>query len=205
MTPTELAERLARWEDLHTEFKEAFDTDRELAKDLVCLANTDGGQLIFGVTDDRAIVGIQDVDWLLAKVEDIAYQHCQPPITVVQEVVYYQGHPLVVVNVPKGSQRPYRTKSGLCYVRTTSRCRLASREELLRLFQASGSLFYDETPIAGLSLGDVDLEAVRGYLERTGQRDLGDDVADMWLDGQAERHRTDPSGTATWCPDTSAV
>ncbi len=176
MNTVELAERLARWEDLHTEFKEAFESDRELAKDIVCFANTDGGQLVFGITDDRAVVGVQDVDWLLAKIEDIAYQHCQPPVTVVQEVLEFEGKRLVVVNIPKGSQRPYQTKSGLCYVRTANRCRLASREELLRLFQAAGSLFYDETPLVRFGLPAIDLDAVRVYLKRTGQTELGDDL-----------------------------
>ena len=46
MKLAELKERIAKGEDLHTDFKERFDSNRELAKDLVCFANTDGGQLI---------------------------------------------------------------------------------------------------------------------------------------------------------------
>jgi predicted HTH transcriptional regulator len=46
-----------------------------LAKDLVCFANTDGGQLIFGIAKDKRIVGVDDSDWLCAKVDDVAFQH----------------------------------------------------------------------------------------------------------------------------------
>jgi len=42
MKIAELKERVAKWEDLHTDFKERFGSNRELAKDLVCFANTDG-------------------------------------------------------------------------------------------------------------------------------------------------------------------
>ena len=31
-----LQERIAKWEDLHTDCKERFDSNRELAKDIVC-------------------------------------------------------------------------------------------------------------------------------------------------------------------------
>lgn len=174
MNLPELQERIVKGEDLHTDFKERFDSDRELAKDLVCFANTDGGQLIFGVAKDRRVVGVDDPDRLCAKVDDVAFQHCEPPITVIQEVLGVSEKKVVVVNIPKGDQRPYRTNSGLFYIRTTSGCRQASREELLRLFQATESLYYDETPLPRLTLADLDLDALDRYLEATGQAELKD-------------------------------
>jgi ATP-dependent DNA helicase RecG len=60
----------------------------------------------------------------------------------------------------------------LYYVRTTSGCRQASREELLRLFQAAESLYYDESPLLRLSLSDLDLDVFEGFLQETGQGDL---------------------------------
>lgn len=173
MNASELQARIKRWEDLHTDFKERFDSNRELTKDLVCFANTDGGQLIFGVAENRHIAGIDDPDWLCAKIDDIAFQHCEPPITVVQEVLDMDGKKVVVVNIPKGERRPYRTLSGQYYVRTTSGCRQASQEELLRLFQAVGSLYHDETPLPRLRLQDLDLNAFEHYLNETSQTDLG--------------------------------
>lgn len=175
MNLSELKERIVRWENIHTDFKERFDSNRELAKDLVCFANTDGGQLIFGVAKDRKIVGVDDPDWLFGKVDDIAFQHCEPPVTSVQESLDIDGKKVVIVNIPKGDQRPYRTISGLYYIRTTSGCRQASREELLRLFQATESLYYDETYLPRLTLSDLDLGAFEDFLEETGQGDLAVD------------------------------
>ena len=82
MTPEELRERILRWEDPHTDFKEAVYSNIELAKDLVCFANSDGGQLIVGVAKDRRVVGVPDTDALLLKVDDVAFQSCSPPVTV---------------------------------------------------------------------------------------------------------------------------
>jgi ATP-dependent DNA helicase RecG len=176
MNEPELLSRIDRWEDLHTEFKEAFDADRELAKDLVCFANTDGGQLIFGVTEGRMITGIGDVSSLVRKVEEVAFDKCEPPISVLQETVEHEGHTVVIVNVPKGDERPYRTSSGQVYTRTSFGCRQVSLEELRRLVFVSGSRYYDESPLPRLSLADLDYEAVERYLAETGQSDLAVDI-----------------------------
>jgi ATP-dependent DNA helicase RecG len=172
MNVTGLRERISAWEDLHTDFKEQIDSADELAKDLVCFANTDGGQLILGVADDRSISGIDDVDATNRSVDNVAFDNCNPPVTVVQEVLEVDGSRVVVVNVPKGDQRPYSTIRGRYYVRTTSGCRPASRQELLRLFQATESLYYDETTLPRLGVGDLDLDSVDRYLEKTGQSGL---------------------------------
>jgi ATP-dependent DNA helicase RecG len=176
MNLSELHERIARWENLHTEFKEWPVHPDDLGGSLVAFANTDGGQLIFGVAYNRAIVGVEDSDRVTRDVDNVAVNNCEPPITVIQEVLYPStsphDRPVVVVNIPKGDMRPYRTNRGVYYIRTTSGRRQASREELLRLFQATESLYYDETPLPRLTLTDLDLDALDRYLEATGQEEL---------------------------------
>jgi len=169
----ELKQRIAIWEDLHTEFKEWPIRPHDLAASLVAFANTDGGQLILGVAEDRRVVGIDDPDAVMQTVDQIAYQNCAPPLTVIQETVQTgEGKTVVVVNVPKGDQRPYRTHRGIYYVRTTSGRRRASRWELMRLFQAAEALFYDETVVVQASLADLDAWAVERFLETAYHRSL---------------------------------
>lgn len=169
----ELRERLAVGENLHTEFKQAMIQPDDLAASLVAFANTDGGQLLLGISDQREIVGVEDADRVHRQVDNVAHNNCEPSITVVQELVFTDdGLQVVVVNVPKGDMRPYRTNRGVFYIRTTSGRRQASREELLRLFQATESLYYDESPLTRLLIADLDLEAFEHYLRQTGQEDL---------------------------------
>ena len=177
MDLTELRKRIARWEDLHTEFKEWPVHPDKLAAALVAMANTDGGQLVLGVGEDRQITGVEDADAAAQLVDNVARNNCEPPVTVVQEVLHPEEaeKPVLVVNIPKGDMRPYRTNRGIYFIRTTSGNRHASREELLRLFQATESLFYDETPMLRLSLSDLDLDAFERFLERTGQGGLDPD------------------------------
>ncbi|MBV9141974.1 MAG: ATP-binding protein [Pseudonocardiales bacterium] len=114
--PDELRDRILRWEGPHTDFQEAVGHNSELAKDLVCFANSDGGQLVIGVAKDRSVLGISDTDQLLLKVDDVAFQSCSPPVTVVSEIVRLDGKDVVVLNIPKGDQRPYSTNEGRYYI-----------------------------------------------------------------------------------------
>ncbi len=176
MNLVELGERIARWEGLHTEFKEWPVHPDDLAASLVAFANTDGGQLILGVSESREIKGVQDPDRVARDVDNVAVNNCEPPITVIQETLRPAGGgTVVVINVPKGDMRPYRTNRGVFYIRTSSGRRQASREELLRLFQATESLYYDETPMLRLAPSDLDMLSFTKFLKDTGQAHLVDD------------------------------
>jgi ATP-dependent DNA helicase RecG len=102
-------------------------------------------------------------------VENIALNNCVPPVSVSLETITHDPETVLVATILKGDQRPYRTNRGVYYLRTASGRRLASREELLRLFQATESMFYDESPMVRLGLEDLDLDAVKTFVEETRQ------------------------------------
>jgi len=180
MNLAELTTRLEKGEDLHTEFKEWPIHPDDLAPSIVAFANTDGGQVILGVDNQGRVLGIDDneVDRATRLVDNVAFNNCEPPVTVVQEIIRdEQGRAVLVVNVPKGDQRPYRTNRGVYFVRTTSGRQQASREELLRLFQSAESLYYDETPVVRSRAADLDDRAAEELLKDI--QDQGFDVADI--------------------------
>ena len=84
---------------------------------------------------------------------------------------------VLVVRVPKEPERPYRTNRGVHYIRTASGRRQASREELLRLYQATFDLFPDELPVSRTGLADLD----RPYFEAAFQAFYGLTVDEMEL------------------------
>ncbi len=155
--PDALSNRLRQGENLHTEFKTWPLQADEMAATIIAFANTDGGDIFLGVDDNGQVVGLDEtgVDRMAQFIDNVAFNNCAPPVTLVQETLRDdQGRVILAVRIPKGSQRPYRTNRDVYYIRTTSGRRQASREELLRLFQATESLYYDETPIlrSGLTI-----------------------------------------------------
>jgi ATP-dependent DNA helicase RecG len=169
----ELQTRIEQGEDLHTEFKEwPIHTD-DLANSVIAFANTDGGQLVLGVAADGTIPGVPEPGAVMQVVDQVAYNNSRPPLTIVQETVTTgDGKTVIVVNVPKGDQRPYQTNKDLFYIRTTSGRRRAARQEILRLFQAQESFFYEETIVVRATLGDLDRSEFEHFVRQVYQRPL---------------------------------
>ena len=169
---------IAQGENLHVEFKLWPVHPDDLAAAIVAFANTDGGQILLGVDDHGQVVGIaeSDPDRIAQTVDNVAFRNIHPPATVVLETTTDpQGRVVLIAQIPKGSQRPYRTNRGVYYIRTASGRRQASREELLRLFQASEGLYYDETPVLSTSQVDIEAQAQADVFDMARQR--GVDVA----------------------------
>ncbi|MBA7629661.1 hypothetical protein ES703_37164 [subsurface metagenome] len=166
MDKLEIQERILKGENLHTEFKESSPDNETLAKSIVCFANTDGGQLIIGISNSGDILGVEDLDEAVRKIDDVAFNRCEPPISILPETVDMDGEIVLIINIPKGEQRPYRTKSGKYYIRSGNRCRQASWQEVRRLYQTSESIYYDETPISKAPLGSLDMDYFRYFLEK---------------------------------------
>jgi ATP-dependent DNA helicase RecG len=175
MDELELKKRIVKGEDLHTEFKESFSSNNDIAKSIVCFANTDGGQIIIGVDKRGEIIGVGNVDELIRRIDDVAHKGCEPPVTIIPETISVEDKTVLVINVPKGEERPYRTSDGRFYVRSGTRCRQASRQELLRLFQASEGIFYDEIEITRASLTDMDLDYAKKFLNEFFKLDVRDE------------------------------
>jgi len=170
-----LQERIRTWENLHTEFKEWPINAASCAESLVAFANTDGGQFILGVDKNKQVTGVPDADRAMQWVDNIAYQNCEPPLTIVQESVQGEdGKSVLIINVPKGDLRPYRTNQGHYYIRTSSGKRRASRQELLRLFQATETLYYDETLLRHATLLDLDRQRFERFVQQVYQQPLQD-------------------------------
>ncbi len=197
MNLAELHSHIARGEDLHTEFKEWPIHRDKLAATLVAFANAEGGVLLLGVDDQGGTVGVEDADQVMRFVDAVAFNNCVPPVSVAQEALATEvapGRRVVAVNVVRGSMRPYCTQKGnTIYIRTGSGRRPASREEILRLYQASGSFFYDEKPLPQLTVADLDLDAFENYLKETGLEAVhpsSEQLLVNWRLLSADRHPT---------------
>lgn len=177
MTEEELRRRVRLGEDSYTEFKERIDHPESLAGEIVAFANTEGGRLFVGVGDDGRIVGVPDAAQTSILLAQICRDGVQPPILPLIEVSDVDGRAVVVLEV-RGPHKPYRTKGGRYYVRAGPMKQDASQGELLRLMQRVGLFRFDETPVPGTSVADLDWPVFERYYralsgEPLSQADLG--------------------------------
>jgi ATP-dependent DNA helicase RecG len=97
---------------------------------------------------------------------EISREGVKPSIIVAYYEVQIDSLKVAVIKVPLGIDKPYyieRNKRKSYYVRAGSTNREATREELRRLYQASGVLHYDECGILTSSSEDLDYSRLSKY------------------------------------------
>jgi ATP-dependent DNA helicase RecG len=201
MTAEELEKRLKLGEDAVTEFKSVLLKNhqvdpKDIAQAITAMANTKGGYLFIGVEDDATVTGagtVEQVDALMRQVSQLCQDRIQPAIVCTLQKLETQGQTVLVVEVPRFStNRPYHA-GGKYYVRDANRSREARREELIRLLQ-SADYHFDEQPVEGARLEDLDSGAARAFLASIYDEP---DLENTWLRLLERLQCLDRGGTPT--------
>ncbi len=164
MTETDIQQFIATGETIHSEFKSARVHSDALAAALVSFLNTEGGVILVGVEDDGTISGVDNPDTASQRIDQILTNNVSPRATVYIEPLSAEGQRILKITVPRGLDRPYQTRQGQCFIRVNAGKRLASREEMRRMYLAVRSLYYDETAVVGTGIGDVTLQVFDEFL-----------------------------------------
>ncbi len=165
MVQEKIKELIKQGETLQTEFKSAKVHPDALAATFVSFLNSVGGVLLLGVEDDGSITGITDVDKTCQRVEQILAKNIIPPATCSIEAMSFDtGKTLLKITIPKGLDRPYHTQRGQCFIRVNAGKRLASREEIRRMYMAVRAFYYDESTLLDTNLDLIDKSAFNEFL-----------------------------------------
>ena len=158
----EISKLLAAGESSRLEFKSEQIRPDDLAKEIVAFLNFEGGRVLIGVEDDGTVSGISRTDaeeWVV----NICRNNVVPAILPVIEKYPHDDKIILVLEIPKGVAKPYHTQKGDYYIRVGSTARKASREELFRLFQDSGMVHDEVSPIPNTSVRDLEPTALHDY------------------------------------------
>jgi PHP family Zn ribbon phosphoesterase len=121
---------------------------RPILKDVVALANTNGGTIYVGVNANPAQppIGVPDPEESARGLRDALARSVVPKLDVAVDVESSGGKPVLIVSVPKGMNTPYATDAGQVFVRQESETVIALRDEIVQLVrEAAGS---EPTPTA---------------------------------------------------------
>lgn len=167
MLRSELLEIIANGENSGVEFKRDDIRPEQLAKEVVALANLNGGRILLGVEDDGTISGVQRPD-LEEWVMNVISSRVHPTLLPFYEVVKIDSEKSVaVISFPYGVSKPYvvrdRQKEEI-YIRVGTTSRLATREQQARLFSAGGFLHTELLPVSGTNFKTLDHARVTDYL-----------------------------------------
>jgi nucleoside 2-deoxyribosyltransferase len=126
MNPVEIDSLIAGGETKWVEFKTAVPPDHVIAKHIVAFANTEGGVILFGVSDKGTVVGIpearlrSDIDRLKRVTQTLLGY----PVDL--RAIEHRGKSLINLSVDKApdSLRPVMTAQGEIYTRHADRIHL---------------------------------------------------------------------------------
>jgi len=153
---TELLRLVRGGEDTFLELKVKLSNTEKIAQEIVALANTGGGVIVFGVNDQLRVEGVDDPESVQDELVRICREDIQPPLVpFIDRVALDNGRRIVALDI-EGKRRPYRTKDGRFYIRIGAEKREASREELSSLLDESRPIRYENVPALGASIADID-------------------------------------------------
>lgn len=168
MLKTELLELIANGENSGVEFKRDDIRPEQLAKEVVAMANFQGGRVLLGVEDDGTVSSIQRPD-LEEWVMNIFQNKIHPMILpFYEEVKLDDGKTVAVVSFPIGISKPYVLRhSGKeeIYIRVGTTSRLATREQQMRLFELGGMLHTEVMPVPRTDMSCLDDVRLMNYVK----------------------------------------
>jgi predicted HTH transcriptional regulator len=108
MKRSELIELIEGGENIHCEFKRKFSTTEKISREMIAFANTKGGFILFGIDDNKEIVGVESEKSESELIKDAALNYCEPPLEFNLEYVDMNGKEIVVVEIPESGKKPHR-------------------------------------------------------------------------------------------------
>jgi ATP-dependent DNA helicase RecG len=129
---------LQQGEGFKLEFKENFDL-KNLTREIVAFANSEGGRIFIGVNDKGEVKGISITNKIKSEILDLA-RNCDPPVTISLD----EYNNVLIINVEEGIKKPYRCSAGF-FIRQGSNSQKLSTDEIRDFFSKEGKIFFDET------------------------------------------------------------
>jgi ATP-dependent DNA helicase RecG len=152
----ELVRLLRGGEDTYLELKVKFSNIEKLTAEIIALANTDGGALVFGVNDQLRIEGVDDPEKIEAALREICGTLIQPPVfPYVRKVAFDNGRRIVMLEV-EPHKRPHHTLAYKFYLREGASKRETTREELAEIYGEAKRLRFEQIPLLKASISDID-------------------------------------------------
>jgi len=143
------------------EFKES--ASDSIAKEIVAFANSSGGRIFIGITDDNAVKGIRVTNTLKSRIQTIA-RNCDPSIPI--EISTWEN--VLIVTVLMGTDKPYSCKEGF-FIRAGPNSQKLTRDEIIDYFAHEGKIRFDEQFAMKFTYPeDFSQERYQEFLERCG-------------------------------------
>jgi len=128
----EIREIIRRGENLNVEFKQNLDNPERFLKTIVAFANTKGGRIFIGVSDDAKVIGFKcDED----KITNLISSNINPIPKFNVNVIELNTKPITLVEVLEGDNKPYSHRELGFFIRSGGTNRVATRTDMDEIYR----------------------------------------------------------------------
>lgn len=185
------------------EFKRDLSSPDGPLRTLVAFANSAGGRLVIGVTDEGTVVGVDDPLAEEERIANLINDRISPQLVPAIDLVTLRGKTVLIVDVPLSTRRPhYITRQGPeagVYVRLGSTTRQADPALVAELERNARGIAFEDLREPRAALEDLDLEVLSKL------RGRNTSVADLLAHGfavkQGDQIVPTNAGILAACPD----
>lgn len=137
MTQKDLELLLEEGEGFQLEFKRKVSSAEKIARAMIGFANTRGGTILFGIDDDKRVVGVESEKSELELITVAGTYHIEPPIEPLVEIIPYKGKDVIAVTIEESKDKPHSLivdeedhydSSSRVFIRVHDKTMAASRE-----------------------------------------------------------------------------
>jgi predicted HTH transcriptional regulator len=144
MRRKEVLDLIEAGENLRCEFKRKFTSSEKIAREMIAFANTKGGVILFGVDDNKEIIGVESEKSEAELIKEVGLNYCEPPLDFNIGYMDINGKELVIVEIPESDKKPHRIKDyvndfdinkAIVCIRVNDKSVMASKE-MVRILRA---------------------------------------------------------------------
>ncbi len=177
MIRNEILKLIEKGECDSIEFKENF--DKETIETAVAFANTKGGNIFIGVSNNGIIKGIQIGRETLKDWANRISQSTEPRIIPEIEENEIDGKRIVKIYIKEFPIKPVSVV-GKCFRRVGTSNRLMTPQEIAQMHLHTTDTSWDKFPAKDAQIKDIDIEKVKKYIKKaneTGRRKIGQETS----------------------------
>lgn len=132
-----------------------------IAKIITAFINTQGGDLLIGVEDNKKIVGVENAEKTCTVIQKMLVEYIQPIAPIFTQVVNYKKKDLILISVWEGAKKPYQFK-GKIFTRENDTTKLSSVSNLTSLIKdrKNADFHWERRTVLGSSLQDLATEEI---------------------------------------------
>lgn len=147
-------------EGVRLEFK-ALANKEAIATTITAFINTQGGDLVIGIDNDKKVVGIENAKKVRESFQNLLIDIIRPNAPILSQVIQYKKKEVILISVWEGAKKPYQFK-GKIFTRENDATKLSNKEVLTSLIQEckEADFRWERKAVLGAELKDLDSEEI---------------------------------------------